>query len=115
MARKTYRSKRAALAAANGREVYEVIGGWRISRGSKVRGKRGRALKRRKVKRRKAKRKKTKKRVRSNLGNVYRLKKWAVQFAKGRPVRKVPGGWKICRKPRRKKRGNPNPFVCGYD
>jgi len=107
MARKTYRTKRAALAAAHGREVYRVKGpprGWRISSGAKVRGARGRALKRRK-------RKKAKRRVRSNLGKVYRLKKWAVQFAKGRPVRKVRGGWKICRK----KKGNPNPAVCGYE
>jgi len=67
-----------------------------------VRGKRGRALKRRK-------RKKAKRRTRSNLGKVYRAKKWAVNFAKGRPVKKVPGGWKICKK------GNPNPAECGYE
>ena len=109
MARKTYRSKKAALASAHGKEVYKVIGGYRISRGSKVRGKRGRALKRRKAKRSKSKRRKSKKRTRSNLGKVYRSKKWAVQFAKGRPVKKVPGGWKICRK------GNPNPAACGYE
>jgi len=107
--RKTYRSKKAALAAAHGKEVYKVLGGYRISQGAKVRGKRGRALKRKK-----AKRKKSKKRTVSNLGKVYRLKKWAVQFAKGRPVRKVPGGYKICRKPRRKKKGNPNPAECGF-
>ncbi len=46
---------------------------------------------------------KRKKKIRSNLGKVYRLKKWAVNFAKGRPVRKVPGGWKIYRKRKRKK------------
>ena len=110
MARKTYRTKRAALAAAHGREVYKVKGpprGWRISTGAKVRGARGRALKR--------KRKKAKKRVRSNLGKIYRSRKWAVRFAKGRPVRKVPGGYKICRKPRRKKKGNPNPAICGFE
>lgn len=110
MARKTYRTKRLALAAAYGKEVYSVKGpprGWRISSGAKVRGKRGRALKRRKRKRVK----KSKKRTRSNLGKVYRLKKWAVKFGKGRPVKKVPGGWKICRK----KKGNPNPAVCGFE
>jgi len=104
MARKTYRTKRAALAAGRGKEVYRVKGpprGWRISRGAKVRGKAGRRLKRRKAKKRTA----------SNLGKVYRLKKWAVQFAKGRPVRKVKGGYKICRK----KKGNPNPAVCGFE
>jgi len=107
MARKTYQTKRAALAAAHGKEVYHVKGpprGWRISSGAKVRGKRGHAAKRRK-------RKKAKKRVRSNLGNVYRLKKWAVRFAKGRPVRKVKGGWKICRK----KKGNPRSEICGFE
>jgi len=101
--RKTYRTKKAAQAAAHGKEVYKVIGGYRISQGAKVRGKRGRALKRKK-----------KKRTGSNLGKVYRLKKWAMRFAKGRPVRKVAGGWKICRKPKHKKRGNPNPAECGY-
>jgi len=106
MARKTYRTKRAALAAANGKEVYKVIGGYRISRGARVRGARGRTLKRRKAKRKKAKR-----RVRSNLGKVYRLRKWAVNFAKGRPVRKVKGGYKICAK----KKGNPSPAICGYE
>jgi len=107
MARKTYRLKKAALAAARGKEVYRVKGpprGWRISTGAKVRGARGRALKRRK-------RKKAKKRVRSSLGKVYRLKKWAVRFAKGRPVRKVRGGWKIMPK----KKGNPNPAICGFE
>lgn len=106
MARKTYRTKRAALAAGRGKEVYSVKGpprGWRISTGAKVRGKAGRALKRRK-------RKKSKKRVRSNVGKVYRLKKWAVSFAKGRPVRKVKGGYMICRK----RKGNPNPEICGF-
>lgn len=44
------------------------------------------------------------KKVRSNLGKVYRSKKWAERWAAGRPVRKVPGGWKICRKPRRKRK-----------
>jgi len=47
---------------------------------------------------------KRKKKIKSNLGNVYRLKKWAERFAKGRPVRKVRGGWKICRKPKRRKK-----------
>lgn len=107
MARKTYRTKRTALAAAHGKEVYNVKGpprGWRISSGAKVRSARGRALKRRK-------RKKAKKRGRSNLGKVYRLKKWAVSFAKGRPVRKVKGGYKICRK----RKGNPRPEICGFE
>jgi len=107
MARKTYRTKRAALAAAHGKEVYSIKGpprGWRISQGARVRGKAGRLLKRRK-------RKKAKKRVKSNLGKVYRLKKWAVRFAKGRPVRKVKGGYKIYRK----KKGNPSPEICGFE
>ena len=111
MARKTYRTKRAALAAANGKEVYRIKGppaGWRISRGKKVRGKRGRALNRNKAKKRV---RRSKKRKGSNLGKVYRLKKWAVQFAKGRQVRKVKGGYKICRK----KKGNPNPAQCGFE
>jgi len=106
MARKTYRTKRAALAAAHGKEVYHIKGpprGWRISSGARVRGAAGRRLKRRK-------RKKAKRRVRSNLGKVYRLKKWAVRFAKGRPVRKVKGGYKIYPK----KKGNPNPEICGF-
>ena len=108
MARKTYRTKRAALAAAHGKEVYKVKGpprGWRISTGARVRGKAGRRLKRNKAKRR---RKKSTRRVRSNVGKVYRLKRWAVSFAKGRPVKKVPGGWRICKK------GNPNPEICGF-
>jgi hypothetical protein len=47
-----------------------------------------------------------KKKTKSNLGNVYRLKKWAVHFAKGRPVRYdfSAHGWKICRKPKRRKK-----------
>ena len=64
MARKTYRSKRAALRAAHGKEVYSVKGpprGWRISRGAKVRGARGRARKRNIAKRRKKKKRKVKK------------------------------------------------------
>jgi len=111
MARKTYRKKRLALAAAHGKEVYKVKGpprGWRISTGARVRGKAGQRLKRSKAKRR---RKKSKKRIRSNLGKVYRLKKWAVRFAKGRPVRKVKGGYKIYPK----KKGNPTPEICGFD
>ena len=85
MARKTYRTKRAALAAAHGKEVYSVKGpprGWRISAGAKVRGKRGRALKRNKAKR---KRKKSKKRKRK------RIKKITIAL------------------------GNPSPHVCGYE
>lgn len=101
MERKTYQTKKLAQAAAHGREVYRVKSGWRISRGAKVRGARGRALKR----------KKSKKRVRSNLGNVYRLKKWAVHFAKGRPVRKVKDGYKIVRK----RKSNPEPALCGFE
>jgi len=86
MKRKTYRTKRAALRAARGKEVYRVKGppaGWRISRGAKVRGARGRAMKRRKRSKAK-KRKSKKKRKRKKL-------KWV----------------KI-------KLGNPNPEVCGY-
>ena len=45
--RKTYRLKRTAKKAAKGKEIYKVIGGWRISRGRKVRGARGRAQRRR--------------------------------------------------------------------
>jgi len=108
MARKTYRTKRAALAAAHGKEVYHIKGpprGWRISAGARVRGAAGRRLKRSK-----RRRKKSRKRVRSNVGKVYRLKRWAVSFAKGRPVRKVPGGYKILPK----KKGNPNPEICGF-
>jgi len=86
--RKTYRTKRAALRAARGKEVYRVKGppaGWRISRGAKVRGKRGRAMRRRKrLKTKSRKSKKSKKRKRKKL-------KWI----------------KI-------KLGNPNPEVCGY-
>jgi len=91
MARKTYKSKRAALRAARGKEVYRVKGpprGWRISRGAKVRGKRGRAMKRRKrlkAKRRKVKKRKSKKRKR-------------------KPISKITI-----------KMGNPNPYVCGYE
>jgi len=73
MARKTYGTKRAALAAAHGREVYKVIGGYRSSRGAKVRGKRGRALKRKKAYRSKTKKRKKSKRkltwVKVRLGN----------------------------------------------
>lgn len=88
MARKTYRTKKLALAAAHGKEVYKVKGpprGWRISRGAKVRGARGRALKRNKAKRRKAKKRKSKKRKRK------RLKKITIAL------------------------GNPSPHVCGYE
>ena len=70
MARKTYQTKRAALAAAHGKEVYSVKGpprGWRISRGAKVRGKRGRQLKRNKAKR--VKKSKKVKWVKIKLGN----------------------------------------------
>lgn len=72
MARKTYKTKRAAKRAARGKEVYRVKGpprGWRISRGAKVRGKRGRAQRRRaqrRTKKRKVKRRKSKKRRRGN-------------------------------------------------
>ena len=41
--------------------------------------------------------------IRSNLGRVYERKSWAVRWARGRPIRKVPGGWKIMAKKRRKK------------
>jgi len=43
MARTTYKTKGGAKRAAHGREVYKVRGGYRVSRGNKVRGKRGRA------------------------------------------------------------------------
>jgi hypothetical protein len=92
--RKTYRSKRAALRAAHGSEVYSVKGpprGWRISRGKKVRGKRGkeraRNKRRRAAKRRTTKRKTTKRRKKKRVKRI----KWI----------KV-------------KMGNPNPEVCGY-
>lgn len=112
MTRKTYRTKKAALTAAHGREVYNIKGpprGWRISRGAKVRGARGKARKRNVAKR--------KKKVKSNLGKVFRSKKWAITFAKGRPVRRVKrtkdhkAGWMICPK----KKGNPSPAICGFD
>lgn len=63
---RTYRTKRAALKAAHGKEVYRVKGppsGWRISRGAKARGARGRALKR------KAKRRKRIRKVTIAIGN----------------------------------------------
>lgn len=41
--------------------------------------------------------------IRSNLGKVYKRKSWAKRWARGRPIKKVPGGWKIMAK-RRKKR-----------
>lgn len=34
-------------------------------------------------------------RARTNVGKVYRSKRWAERWAKGRPVRKVAGGWQI--------------------
>ena len=45
----------------------------------------------------------------SNLGNIYRSKHWAQRQARGHPIRKVLGGWKICRysKKRRGKVGQP--------
>ena len=55
-----------------------------------------------------AKKKKT--RTLTSLGNVYSRKKWALRFAKGRPVRKVnrtkdhKAGWMICRKPKKRKK-----------
>lgn len=88
MARKTYRTKRAALAAAHGKEVYGVKGpprGWRISRGAKTRGKRGRALKRNKAKR------KAKKKSRKHKRSRKRIKKITIAL------------------------GNPSPHVCGYE
>lgn len=33
----------------------------------------------------------------ANTGKVYRSKHWASHLAKGRPIRKVSGGWMICR------------------
>jgi len=44
--RKTFRLKRTAKKAAKGKELYKVKGGWRISRGRKVRGARGRKRRR---------------------------------------------------------------------
>lgn len=44
--------------------------------------------------------------IRSNLGNVYKTRKAAQGFARGRPVRKVRGGFKImARRKRRRKSG----------
>lgn len=43
--------------------------------------------------------------IRSNLGRVYKRKSWADRWARGRPVRKVPGGFKIMAKRRRKTSG----------
>lgn len=74
-ARKTYKTKRAALRAARGKEVYRVKGpprGYRISRGAKVRGARGRALRRRKKAKRKVRKRKKRKRIswiKVKLGN----------------------------------------------
>jgi hypothetical protein len=31
----------------------------------------------------------------SNVGKTFKSKRWARRWAKGRPVRKVKGGWKI--------------------
>jgi hypothetical protein len=44
--------------------------------------------------------------IRSNLGNVYRTQKAARFWARGRPIKKVKGGYKIMakRKKKRKKR-----------
>lgn len=39
--------------------------------------------------------------ARTNVGKVYRQKRWAKRWAIGRPIRKVKGGWKIM--PGRKK------------
>lgn len=33
--------------------------------------------------------------ARTNVGKVYRAKRWAKRWARGRPVRKVKGGYKI--------------------
>lgn len=33
--------------------------------------------------------------ARTNVGKIYRSKRWAKRWAKGRPVKKVPGGYKI--------------------
>lgn len=35
---------------------------------------------------------------RSLIGRIYRSKKWAKRWARGRPVRKVKGGYRICRR-----------------
>ncbi len=39
--------------------------------------------------------------IASNLGNVYKTKRSAKGFARGRPIRKVPGGWRIMAKRRK--------------
>ena len=36
------------------------------------------------------------------VGKTYKAKKWAKRFGKGRPVRKVKGGFKIYPKKRKK-------------
>jgi len=71
--RKTYKKKRTAKNAARGHEVYKVKGGWRVSRGNKVRGKRGRAQRARARARKPAKRKAKKKARRYiiTLGNPH--------------------------------------------
>ncbi len=33
--------------------------------------------------------------ARTVVGNVYRSKRWAERWARGRPVRRVRGGWTI--------------------
>jgi hypothetical protein len=32
---------------------------------------------------------------RSLVGRIFKIKRWALRWAKGRSVRKVAGGWKI--------------------
>lgn len=39
-----------------------------------------------------------------NVSNIYRSKHWASHLAKGRPIRKVSGGWMICRYSKRHRR-----------
>lgn len=34
-------------------------------------------------------------RARTNVGKIYRSKRWAKRWAKGRPVKKVQGGYEI--------------------
>lgn len=50
------------------------------------------------------------KKIRSNLGNVYARKCWAVCWARGRPVRKVPGGYQIMAKRKKRKKSRRKTF-----
>lgn len=41
--------------------------------------------------------------VKTNVGKVYRSKRWARRWAVGSPIRKVKGGWKILAGRKRRK------------